>query len=476
MKKTIIPTCLILVLASLVCFLVAREYLLKRRQNTLDKINKNKASVSEEINSSDSDEENESERLSASATVILMGRNIENKELTFRNIEGGDEKTLTFNGRTNFYSKSGQPLTVDELNVGEIFDISFSTYNAEITDIKQSEKVWTNKSIKKFDLNDKAYTIRIGDELFELKKDIVVASGDTISKLIDITNMDAITVYGIDNKIYSIKIDDGHGYIRIKNDSYFVGGWIEIGQEMIKVLTEDMLIPVPEGKYDIKVTNKGYAGRETITVTRDKETILDLSNVDIEEVAIGHVEFKIKPVYAQLYVDGLRTDYEERIPLEYGIHSIRAEASGYETVSTNIKVGSEYASIEIELDDATESDESDENNSASSSSSSSSSSTDSLNTTDNTNTANSASDSSSTSTANNNILSDNKKIFVEGPEGAEIYVDGSYIGVAPCSTNKVTGTHTITLSKEGYQTKAYTVNVENDNNDLTLSFSELISE
>ena len=73
-------------------------------------------------------------------------------------------------------------------------------------------------------------------------------------------------------------------------------------------------------------------------------------------------------------------------------------------------------------------------------------------------------------------MSDNKKIFIEGPQGAEVYLDGTYVGIAPCSTLKVTGSHTITLSKSGYKPKTYTVNVINDEKDLTLSFSELLAE
>ena len=44
------------------------------------------------------------------------------------------------------------------------------------------------------------------------------------------------------------------------------------------------------------------------------------------------------------------TDFEERVALEYGIHSIRVESPGYETVRANIRVGSEMANIAIELD------------------------------------------------------------------------------------------------------------------------------
>ena len=231
-----------------------------------------------------------------------------------------------------------------------------------------------------------------------------------------------------------------------------------------------------EGTYDIKVTNKGYVGRDTLKVTRDKETKLDLSKAEIEEVAIGHVLFKIFPDYAQLYVDGIMTDFEQRVPLEYGIHSIRVELAGYETVHANIRVGSEMANIAIELDKEENSDSSSSSSSSSSASSSSSSSASSSSSSSSSSGASSSSSSSTADSSNvseNTIISDNKKIYIEGPEGVEVYLDGTYIGIAPCSTLKVTGSHTITLSKSGYETKSYTINVGNDGNDLTMSFSGL---
>lgn len=473
MKKAVLPTCIILLIASLLCFLVAREYLEKKREETLAKLNKTNQSNSEEV--LDESEVVSAERLTITDTVFLVGKDIENKELIFRNIEGGDDKALSFNGTTQFLSKRDQVRTADELRVGEILDITFTTFDSMLSTVRESQSTWTNKSIRRFTIDEEQHTLRVADSLYEIVDNVVVASSDKIGKLMDITNLDAITIVGIDEKIYSIIVDDGHGYIRITNDSYFVGGWIEIGQEMIKVLTEDMLIPVPEGTYDIKVTNKGYIGREKVEVYRDKETLLDLSKAEIEEAAIGHVKFDIKPDYAQLYVDGLMTDFEERVPLEYGIHSLRVESAGYETIQSNIKVGSEFANISIVLDESLEDDSTKEEEKEETKNETSGTADKQTSNTENT-TLTSNNETNNDNSSSKNVLSDNKKIYVDGPEGAEVYIDGTYIGVAPCSTNKVTGSHTITLSRNGYLTKTYSISVDNDGNDLTMSFSELAKE
>ena len=68
-------------------------------------------------------------------------------------------------------------------------------------------------------------------------------------------------------------------------------------------------------------------------------------------------------------------------------------------------------------------------------------------------------------------------MYIESPEDAEIYIDGIYVGISPALIQKPeAGTHVVTLSKNGYVTKSYTISVANDDNDVTLSFSELIEE
>lgn len=533
MKKILVPTILILVLTSAMCLLLSKEYSENRKKNLKSLREQREEALDTQSEEKDKDPVVSDKRLMAEDTCIVVGKNIDENEFKFRNIKGGEDKSLSFDGTTSFLTKHDGPLTAKEIMIGDIVDISFTTHDSRLLTVKQSNQTWENRNINKFTIDERGKTIQIADELFRMAPNAIIATGEKIGKLLDVTSLDTITVKGIGKDVYSIQIEKGHGYIRVSNDSYFVGGWIEIGQDIITILTEGMLIPVPEGEYDIKVTNKGYVGRETLTVKRDKETKLDLSKVEIEEVAIGHVLFTLNPDYAQLYVDGIMTDFEERVPLEYGIHSIRAELAGYKTVRANIRVGSENANISIELDEEDDNSSSSSSSERSSSSSSvpqsSASSSSSSNVTppggyrplssssssqssmssstpsgsssgislpgissssDSSSSAGSSSsessssssmgESSSSSSSSSDIIdqpaiSDNRKIFVEGPQGAEVYLDGNYIGIAPCNTPKVLGSHTITLSKSGYETKSYTISVGNDGNDLTVSFSELVA-
>ena len=81
------------------------------------------------------------------------------------------------------------------------------------------------------------------------------------------------------------------------------------------------------------------------------------------------------------------------------------------------------------------------------------------------------------STGSTDVISNVRKMYVESPEGAEVYVDVIYTGIVPVSfTKPEKGSHVITLSQNGRVTKSYTIAVSDDDRDVTLSFSELVSE
>ena len=66
------------------------------------------------------------------------------------------------------------------------------------------------------------------------------------------------------------------------------------------------------------------------------------------------------------------------------------------------------------------------------------------------------------------------KVYVDAPEGAEVYLDGNYMGIAPCSFRKVAGAHVITLRRTGFDTRSYTVQIDDEEKDITYSFANLV--
>lgn len=460
MKKAIVPIICIMVLVIMGGYLITTAY----HKPTPP------GAVGEESAEPETEQIPSLDDLTAEDTIILMKKDGEAKTFQVRRLSTGEEYEIRYEGTIPILNKYGSPISVAELNCGEIMDITYSKHSGSVSRMQISSGNWSLTGMSEFEIDERHKKMTLMGEAYQFDTGVPVFSGDEQVELMDVTEMDTLTVKGYNRRVSSIIVEKGHGYLRVQNDAYFVGGFIEVGQKIIRPITEEMLLPVPEGSYKVRVTNRGYAGEENVQIKRDEETKLDLSKIEIEEVAIGHIQFELSPAYAQLYVDGEITDYEERVPLEFGTHRIRVEAAGYKTVETNIKIGNDYANVEIALDLSDSAEEATDMTPEGSlgKNNENPASTDEDTTTD--------TESETVTAADISTISGNHKIIVEQPEGVEVYLDGNYIGVAPVSTGKVTGSHTITLSKSGYQTKSYTIYVDNMNSDVTLSFSELLVE
>jgi hypothetical protein len=87
-----------------------------------------------------------------------------------------------------------------------------------------------------------------------------------------------------------------------------------------------------------------------------------------------------------------------------------------------------------------------------------------------------SSDSSDDDSSSSTEYDTEHTITVSAPEGAAIYVDGTYKGVIPCSFTKMLGSVTLTLTKEGCTTKSYSVELPDDSKDISWSFPDLTAE
>lgn len=469
-EKVVIPVIIIVIITMLGIYYIAKEYEKQQAQKRAEEI---KQTVDE-----NKDESIDTEDLVYESTAMLVGKDEETGKLKFISVDQDKLFELEVTGKTPILGKHGNNLTLSQIPLGEILDVSYSIHSKDVRGLQISDEAWTFTDVTKFDINEEEGRMDVAGSTYKLPKTAIVSYGDELATFMDVTNVDTLTVKGYGRKVCSVIVERGHGYVRLMNDSYFEGGWIEIGQDIIKKVTEEMLIPVPEGSYHVRLTNRGYAAEEDVEIVRDEETVIDLSEVDVKEVAIGHVEFDIVPDYAQLFIDGVMTDFEERVPLEYGIHHVHVELAGYKSIDSNIRISDKYANIDMVLEEDTEEEETGttvkkNNANAAPANLLDTSSTSSGSTSGTGQTASTSSTASTTAP----VISNTRKVYVESPEGAEVFMDGMYVGIVPISFIKpAAGSHTITLSKNGYKTKSYTISVGSDDNDMTLSFSEMISE
>lgn len=394
-------------------------------------------------------------------TAVIMSIDPDNSCVSFMNMDTGKQYTLYYDGATYIKDKHDGPMTISQLRAGDVVDVNFLKGKRQIASIQLSPRAWVYDQVENYDLGGINRTASIGSATYSLPETAVVLSGGKRTEVMDVVSQDVITVSGIDHEIYSISVVKGHGYLRLKNDQALLGGWIEVGNSVIREITEDMLLVVPEGSYQVLLTNDGVSCKKEVVIERDKEVVLDVGDVEVARDKTGKILFSVTPENARVSVDGELIDTGRAVELPYGIHQVHLEAEGYDSLTKYIQVGSETASISFALEKHKEEDN-----------------TDSISQNSVDSNMNTAVDDQPQSGISENTISaaKNNKVYIDAPRDVEVYLDSTYMGISPVSFNKTVGSHTITLRKSGYKTKSYTIYLYNDGEDITYSFTELEKE
>ncbi len=375
-------------------------------------------------------------------TAVLVGKNEEKGEVTFLNLDLSRRYTLSMDGTTRLYDKYGSAIALSQIEVGDVVDVTFLKSKKHLTTMRLSDSAWIFSNVERYEMDFVRGEMTIGSEVYKLTSDTQYISEGRSIEAMDLNPADVLKVQGIDSQVLSVQVEKGHGYLRLANDENFIGGWIEIGQSKIQRITEDMLLLVAEGSYQVSVSHRGGGGVKSVSIRRDEETTLDIGDLEIPDPQTGLVLFSLTPGNAQLYVDGSKVDVSVPVTLEYGMHQIIARAEGYQSVTKYIRVAQESVGIDVTLDAVSDTEP--------------------------------ESSDSSGSDSGEDTATDYYKVYVDAPEGVEVYLDGNYVGISPCSFRKVEGIHVIILRKSGYETKSVTVQLDGAEKDMSYSFPDLV--
>lgn len=378
-------------------------------------------------------------------TPVVMDINKDDNAVTFLNLEIGRKYTLSMDGTTKLYDKYGESISLDQVKKGDIVDVTFLKSKKHLTTMKLSPQAWSYSNVERYEINTVKEEVTIGNEVYKLSENVQYLSGDRAIEEIDLHPSDILTFSGIDKEILCVSVEKGHGYLRLANDEHFIGGWIEVGQSMIQRITEDMLLTVPEGSYQVNISHEGNGGIKNVVINRNEETTLDIGDFVIAEPQMGTILFAVSPSTTQLYIDGTEVDVSQPVVLEYGIHQLIARAEGYQSITSYLRVGEESAAIDVVLDAIDEEEES------------------------------SKSTKTEESSTEADTITDYYKVYIDAPENVEVYLDGNYVGISPCSFKKVAGSHVITLRKSGYETRSYTIKIDEEEKDFSYSFVDLMA-
>ncbi len=431
-------------------------------------------------------------------TATIRAVDTENKTIKFRNHALGKDYTLSYDNTSMIYDAYGSALSASLLEVGQIVDVTFLKSAKKITTLNVNKDAWYIDSTRDHDLVRNDGTAVVKGSVYKIDPRTMVLADNKAALAEDVLSTDSISVSGVGKDIYSVVVTGGHGYVSLSSDvvenQSLVGAWLELDNTVIHKISPNMLLSAPEGDYNLQIIGNGANYQSKVNVTRNQETVIDTSNVTIAKPKEGLVTFDIVPDTAEVFVDGTRMLTGVPQTVVYGYHNLKIMADGYETQTKYLKVGTPKSVISIELEKSEDEEAEEPSESDSSASSSSSDAVDvaaSASTSDKKdissetvdvsklgnqtvsgNSSNSAETSTNT-TAQNKVISSHK-IYIDEPNGAEVYFDGNYIGIVPTHVTKVSGTHEIIVKKDGYETKSYRVNIDAEETDLSYRFPDMV--
>lgn len=380
---------------------------------------------------------------------VIKKIDTQNKTISFYNTAFEEESVCTYSGGTEILTKNGKQISSESLEIGQVLDVYQNPETKKLSKLQLSADILEYERVTGLAADPDAGNLEVNGVKYLYGSGFTAFSDGEPIHVQEISPTDEVTFRGVKGKAYSIVVTKGHGYLKPKKYTDFIGGTMTVGGVAILPVTEKMLVPVPEGTYEVTMKNGDYTGSSTVTIERNKQFKLDMSKFKTLAPHTGQVVFDIDPVGAELYVNGSLTDYSKPVSLKYGKHSLRVILEGYTPYIGIIDVQSASPTVRISLTD--------EN-------------TDVTDDTDDT----TVSRQDSENDQNVSDQYDNQHtITVSAPIGASVYMDGTYKGVAPCSFPKKIGTVTITLSMSGLQTKSYTMKTVNDSKDIAWSFPDL---
>lgn len=416
--------------------------------------------------------------------AVILEVDTEVRMITVYDVKAEEQQKLVYTGATTFYDGFGLQLTAGQLEQGDLFRFTIDTKEewistaCEAVDRREKPKnteVWEKTGVDYMTID--ANKISFRGQNYRYTQGLCVMSNGRQITLEDIQpTVDIVTVRGVGQMIYEIVVTKGHGYITLENHGDFIGGVITIGSTRVDTIYENSKYLVREGTYAVSVEYGEYAGAEDITVVRDETAVFDVFEYGSGPVKKGWLTISVDPLGADLYIDGVKTAYTEGVELEYGTYRFEIAEGGYISYQATVLIDQPKQSLSVYLieqetgtafgdgeDTTTDPNETTGDGTG--------------NTTQEDTTGEpTGSDTGSVMTSVSVMgmgyeLELDNAIYILGPDGAEIYLDGTYLGKAPLDFEKIIGVYVIKVVRSDGKVKEFDMAETDNGQDSFYNFS-----
>ena len=130
-EKVVIPVIIIVIITMLGIYYIAKEYEKQQAQKRAEEI---KQTVDE-----NKDESIDTEDLVYESTAMLVGKDEETGKLKFISVDQDKLFELEVTGKTPILGKHGNNLTLSQIPLGEILDVTYSIHSKDVRGLTANE-------------------------------------------------------------------------------------------------------------------------------------------------------------------------------------------------------------------------------------------------------------------------------------------------------------------------------------------------
>lgn len=432
--------------------------------------------------------------------AVVLEVDTEVKMITVYDVEAEETKRLVYTGATSFYDGYGIQISAMQLKKGDMYRFHINVKEEWISNAyeavdrrekPQNTKVWEKTDVDYMTIDQGKISFR--GQNYRYNDGICVMSNGKQITLGDIQpTVDIVTVRGVGQVIYEIDVTKGHGYITLKNHGDFIGGVITIGSTRVDSVYEDATYLVREGTYNVAVECGQYAGNEDITVARDVTAVFDVFEYGSGPIKKGWLTINIDPLGADLYIDGVKTAYTDGVELEYGTYRFEFSEGGYTSYNATVLIDQPKQSLSVFLiekkPEETNPDDDDTTTDPNEPDDGDDTSTNPDEPDNNTGeeTGDGAGDHPGNTSGEDPMsgimtsvsvtgmgynLDLESAIYVLGPSGATVLLDGVELGTAPMDFEKIIGSYIITIIRSDGAVKNFNCTETDNGKDSYYNFS-----
>lgn len=390
------------------------------------------------------------------ATILAVVTDITEDEIKAIDTESRQELTKPIDRTTKIADAYNRTIPLTSIKKGDIVEIVHQENNDRIISINKSSEAWIKSNVSGVKVNRSAGELELFGSVYTYDRDIMILhDGQEDAKIEHITPYDIVTVQGIKDRVFSIRVEKAAGSISV-TDIPSRQGRLEIDINTMIPLSELVEpINVVAGKHKIVVSIKGYENIvEEIEVAPGETYKLSL---DLAKRSYTNVKVAINNLDVEAYnikIDDKIYAKGEQISIPQGTYSVTITAENYKPWTKTVTFAKENYTLKATL----QSDKVEETTTPSTSPNTGTSST-----------------PSKEETNNTEATGETKTIDIAtDPSGAKVYINGINRGTTPYKVTLPMGSYSVLLEKDGYE--VYSTSIILDGSDDQTGFLYVLTQ